>query len=489
LSEIKKLLKHSSHYFTGHVVAMAAGFISFPFLTRIFSVSEYGVLGLITTTFFIATAISKFGFPNSIVQFYAKFKASNKIDVFSSSIFISSLIISSIVTLIFLFGAHFFKKFLLGGHDISILYLVGALILITCTSDIVGSFFRAEQRTKLFNFIGVIRRYGSVFLGIFFTIYFIKGLNGFFFGQAISGAIILFLLLKLFYKKIKIEIKYFSLDLSMESLRFGFPLMLAEFGHLSLNYIDRYLIQLQLGLVPVGIYTAGYNLSTYVTDIIMYPIAYAVTPLYVEILVKKGEKETKEFLSKALRYFLLVMIPLSLGFISLSKNLIVMLATSKYLESNIIIPYAVIGQSVYTCSLILNNGLFIKKKTYIVRNIMLIACLIKVGFNLLLLPFYGILGAGFATLVTYIIYTVMVTYYSFKEFSFQIDYKHILIYIGSGLVMFLAVRNIQLGTGLADMISKCGIGILVYSAFILLLDKEIRNRFVDLLKNFRKTVF
>jgi O-antigen/teichoic acid export membrane protein len=268
----------------------------------------------------------------------------------------------------------------------------------------------------------------------------------------------------------------------MESVRFGVPLMLGELGYLSLSYIDRYLIQLSLGSVAVGIYAAGYNLSNYVTDVIMYPIAFAITPIYMEVFVKKGEKETKEFLSRVLGYFLLVMIPLSLGFIALSKNLIVILATSKYLESNMIIPYVIIGQSIYACALILRIGLFIKKKTYIIRNIMFVACLIKVGLNLLLIPIYGILGAGIATLVTYIIYAVAVTYYSFKEFSFWIDYKRILIYVTSAVAMFLAVKNVQLGSHLVELIIKSGIGILVYSAFILFLDKEIRNRFLDLLK-------
>ena len=124
MSEIKTLLNQSSHYFAGHVAIMAVGFISFPILTRIFSVSDYGILGLITTTLLIAIAISKLGYPGFIVQCYAEFKAKNEIKRFYSTVFISALGIAGSFALVFYIALQFIPNRILDKSAVSILSLI-----------------------------------------------------------------------------------------------------------------------------------------------------------------------------------------------------------------------------------------------------------------------------------------------------------------------------------------------------------------------------
>ncbi len=81
MSEIKKLFSQSSHYLVGQALLMGIGFISFPILTRIFSVSDYGILGLITSTVAIIGAIVKLGFPPSIVRYFNDYKTANKLKI------------------------------------------------------------------------------------------------------------------------------------------------------------------------------------------------------------------------------------------------------------------------------------------------------------------------------------------------------------------------------------------------------------------------
>ncbi|NMC73322.1 MAG: oligosaccharide flippase family protein, partial [Geobacteraceae bacterium] len=89
MSDIKTLVKQSSHYFVGQAAILAAGFLSFPILTRIFSVGEYGLMSLVTTTLFIAVAVVKFGIPNSIVRFYAEYRAADRLPSFFSTLFLA----------------------------------------------------------------------------------------------------------------------------------------------------------------------------------------------------------------------------------------------------------------------------------------------------------------------------------------------------------------------------------------------------------------
>jgi O-antigen/teichoic acid export membrane protein len=482
LSEIKTLLNQSSHYLAGRIISMAAGFISFPILTRVFSVNDYGILGLVTTTLFIALAISKLGFPSAIVRFYSEFKSNNLLDNFYSTFLISSFVLGAVATMMIIIIATIFGTYNTGENIITVMSVASILIFSGCVTDTVTSFLRAEQRTKLYNFILVIQRYGSLALGIFLIFYFIGGLYGFFTGQIIVGLTILCVLVFLLGKERKISLSNYSRDIMRESVKFGFPLVWSELGYLGLNYIDRYFIQFYLGSLSLGLYTAGYNLATYVTEVFMYSINYAMTPIYMNILVNKGEEETKAFFTKTFRYFILIIVPVAFGFMGVGGDLLAFLASRKYMGAKVILPYIIIGQLIHSLGNILNSGLFIKKKTRIVTIIVIGSCVLNIGANIILIPRYGILGSAVATLISYTVYTILITYYAFREFSFNIDYLHISLYVIIAIGMYFFISQMDGGSPINNLMRKIPMGAMFYSAFILIFDRDVRRAVLEVIK-------
>jgi O-antigen/teichoic acid export membrane protein len=231
----------------------------------------------------------------------------------------------------------------------------------------------------------------------------------------------------------------------------------------------------------VGLYTAGYNLASYATEMIMYPVNYAMTPIFLNILVSKGEEETKEFFTKAFRYFLLIMFAVVFGFIAVGKDLISFLATERYSAACAVLPYIVIGQSIYACSIVLNNGLFIRKKTYVMTIIMTAACGLNVGLNVILIPPLGIIGAAQATLISNTFYTIVITYYAFKEFRFRIDYRSALLYFFSAGAMYLIISGINSGSPLKNLLIRIPAGAFFYGALVLVFDRDVRGAALKML--------
>jgi O-antigen/teichoic acid export membrane protein len=453
---------------------MAAGFISFPILTRIFSVGDYGILGMMTTTVFIVIAVAKLGFPAWIAQFYAEFKANKRLDIFQSTMFITSVGGSAIIAILFYIASQFFRGNIQETKIISLIPFVCVAIFTSCTSDILITFLRAEQKTKLYNLFATVRRYGSLALSILLALFVVKGLYGFYFGAMLAGIMGLAFLIYVSKEEFKISVNKFSTGVLKDSIRFGLPLVGGEMSHLILNYADRYLIQLYLGSTSLGLYIAGYNLATYVTEIIIYPINYAITPIYMKMLVNKGEEEVRKFFTTVFSYFFVIMLPIVLGFIVVGKDVIRIFAGSKYLEAHSILPYVVIGQSIYACSLILNNGLFIKRKTYIYTPVIAVSSLVNIGLNLILIPHFGILGAAQATLISNTLYVIAITYFAFREFSFPIDYSRILLYLVVGIAMYFLVGVIDAGTPIKNLVAKIVTGAVFYSALVLIFDRDLR---------------
>jgi O-antigen/teichoic acid export membrane protein len=46
-SPLRRVLVQASHYSLGSLLTMVAGLISFPLLTRVFSVEDYGLISLV----------------------------------------------------------------------------------------------------------------------------------------------------------------------------------------------------------------------------------------------------------------------------------------------------------------------------------------------------------------------------------------------------------------------------------------------------------
>lgn len=478
MSDIKKLFKQSSHYFTGHLLAVLTVFISFPIFTRIFSISDYGVLNLISSTLVFMVAFSKFGLNNASIRFYEEFKSGKRgrsINQFYSTLFLGSVLIAGSITFLFWFIVKLIPANTSNIYIFRLLSFVAVLIFIRCTTRILMNFLRAEQRTKTYNLIGVIAKWSSLGLSIFFVFYFIKGLYGLFFGMILTELIIVLFLGYKIFKKHLISFAQISLSFLKESIKYGLPLIAFEFAAIILMYGDRFLIQYYLGSKSVGFYSAGYNLPMYVSNLFVGPLGLAISPIYMNIWTNKGVEETKRFLSKALKYFLLIAIPVIFGLIAIDKEAISFLASIKYLQSYVIVPYVIIALMIFGTYHIFGAGLYIYKKTYLLAILILASGFLNIIINMILIPRLGIVGAAVATLIAYLILICLIVIYAFRQLSFKIDYIAILQYILFSLIMFLIIKNICLDGQAVNLILKIGAGALIYFSLITLFDKDIRR--------------
>src|SRR5690242_17842047 len=74
-SALKKLAVQTSHYGVTSAMTMLAGLVSFPLLTRVFSVADYGVMNLVAATVTISVALGKLGVQHSILRYWSEITA------------------------------------------------------------------------------------------------------------------------------------------------------------------------------------------------------------------------------------------------------------------------------------------------------------------------------------------------------------------------------------------------------------------------------
>jgi O-antigen/teichoic acid export membrane protein len=377
----------------------------------------------------------------------------------------------------------FFPESIINFNMIGIFTLIAFLIPIRALLGLFTQFLRVEQRTKLLNSFNVAFRYVTMTLSLFLLIYFIKGLHGFIFGMILSNILGIAVLYWIISGNFNFTFTAFSPHLLRECIIFGLPLVFTEFGHTLLNLGDRYLIQYYLGLELLGVYSAGYNLTGYIGEAFVFAFRSSATPIYLRIWENDGEKKTNIFLSDSLRYLLLILLPVGFGFTCISKEIILLLASQKYVEAYIIIPWVMAGFVIFGTRIIFDAPLYIHKKTMTILILMSLSCIINIFMNVLLIPKYGIIGAAIATLIANFIHIILLVVASFRFIVLRIDYFRILIYLLSSVAMFVIVKNIYFDTIIATLFSRIFAGIIIYVSLVLLLDSDLRFKTSNFLGN------
>jgi len=480
---ILKLFTQSSHYVLGTVLVTLAGFISLPILTRVFSRSDYGIISLVSITVWIGLSFSKAGMQESAVRFYSEFKNGKRkdnISVYYTTLLISAILFAMIVSALLWSLVSFFHINIFGPETKNLLVIAIAMIITGTIFLRLLSFYRAAQSTKAYNIISVIKRYFSLVLAIIFLFVIQKDIKSYYNGIILAQILIIIVLVALLIRKKIIKITNYSWSFFYECLLFGLPLIVNELAGFLLKSTDRYLIQIYLGTESVGIYSLGSDLCMHVKNAIVYPLYYSIVPIYMEMWNNKGMEQTKEFLSKVLKYYSLIAIPVMFGFVALAKQIVVIIATSKFEESATIIPYILLGAIFWGYYPIVTAGLYIFKQTKKISLLTLLGVGANIGLNIILIPRMQLQGAALATLFTYVVLMLVLMKISFKYLRIQANFNVLLKIILASVIMYFALINLEWGTGFVALLLNILIGIVIYGCVILLIEKEIRTIFLNI---------
>jgi len=252
---------------------MVAGLISFPVLTHVLSLGDYGALSLISATVTICVALGKTGLQHSIIRFQSEV-ASGK-SLYTRSQLYSTTVIgmtaaSLVVTLLLLVGMQVLPARWFGGSKLAVPYMLAAVAVIFQVIDSgVSNFIRAEQQTVLFVKYQVIKKYFGLGVMLLAVVVIARGsLNAFYLSSLLVEALTVGAIVWIFFTRVgrtSPSLSQFSMPMYRELLRFGIPMLIGyELSGIVLMVGDRFVIQGMVGEEQLGLYSAAYNLCIYV---------------------------------------------------------------------------------------------------------------------------------------------------------------------------------------------------------------------------------
>ena len=231
-------------------------------------------------------------------------------------------------------------------------------------------------------------------------------------------------------------------------LKFSLPIIPSILSAWILNLSDRIFIERYFSAADVGIYSLGYQIAGLV---LIFSVAFkkAYDPYFYKIANTEEKKKAKEKLYKTNFVFIVILLLVSFVFSLFAREGIMLFFSTDYYNSIQIIPVISLAYLISQNSALLNVMMYQKKKTKIVMYITLGSAVLNILLNYILIPRIGIMGAAYATLISFFAVFISSYFMAMKTFFIPYNWKEIIpafaILVGIYLVFtFSEIQSIFL---------------------------------------------
>jgi O-antigen/teichoic acid export membrane protein len=397
----QKYFRNMGWAFSGKITSLILSFFIGALVARYLGPERYGVLNYALSFVTIFVFLSSFGIDNILVRDLIKNKEESEVIINTSfSIkLIGGILVIFISTLSSLIFNDFYTTLLIFLYSLHLLF--GSL-------GVLDSYFQSVLKYK-YGFIG---QFVSVIIVSIFKLFLIynKFGTGWFILAIVLDTFFAYSIIYFIYRKQGKRLRLnLNLNIAKKMIADSWPFILTGAFFLIYTKIDQIMIGKMIDTASLGVYSAGVKLSE-----IWYFIPTIICGVLFPSII--NSKNTNENLyKKRIKKLFYLIIPISF-FIALfefifAKYLILFIFGQAYLGSVIVLQVYTWAGIIVSIILVAQQYLTVENKTKLIMFSSLIGAVANIILNIFLIPKYGILGAAFATLISYSLIP-MIIYFS-----------------------------------------------------------------------------
>lgn len=443
VENLKNLSRHSLIYTFSTFVQRALGLIMLPVYTDtayIASKSNYGDYALVYVFIAFMNIIYMYGMDAAFLRYFFLGKYSRD-DVFKTTFLavLANILFFSILIILFadnVAGVVFAGQ----GYGIFIKITAGILFFDTMC-NLTYVLLRSEEKSVHYTFLRMGRFGIELLLNVVFVVVLRLDVIGILYANLVAS---IFNYLVLFPFQIKYLKGTFRWEALKELLKFGLPMIPNGLAYLIVEVSDKFLMSRLLDKETLGTYSANYRFGS---ALLLVVIAFrtAWQPFFLKVAKLD---EAKRIYAKVMTYFLMigaaVVILVSYYFKYMARIPVApdkTLLGSAYWEGIVIIPIILSSYLLYGMYVNMTVGIYIEKKSQLMFIFSGLAAIVNVGSNLYLMPQFGMMGAAFATLLSYI--TMALSIFIANQRIYPVHYEWdriliVLVYLAAMLAILYA---------------------------------------------------
>ncbi|MBR4592227.1 MAG: oligosaccharide flippase family protein [Elusimicrobiaceae bacterium] len=440
--DIKRLGKETLIYGTSTVLARLLNFCLVPFYTYYLLPGEYGIIATVFAAVALLNVVFLFGMDQSYLRFASD--ATDKNKVFRQcfyGVLINGLVLGG---LLWLFNDQAARLIGITAQAGYLIKLAAVILILDVLNMIPFTKLRLERRA--WYFAGV--RTASIVVNVLGNIYFIavlhRGIDSILWANILASSASLVLLSPVVYSELKQNFRFsFDLHLEKELLTFAWPFVPSGLASLLVSVIDKPILVRLAGPEQVGIYQANFKIGVFMMLLVsMFDQAWR--PFF---LAHAKDENPRPLFAQVFTYFTALAGWGLLGLIFLMPDIIQSnllgnfhLIAPAYWKGLPVIPFVLTGYFCYGLYINFMIGPVLTKKTRVLLWITLLGATVSITTNLTLVPSLGILGAGWAVLLSYAAMAGALFCFTRRVYPIPYEYKKLALLFITGLLFFFINR-------------------------------------------------
>lgn len=308
-------------------------------------------------------------------------------------------------------------------------------------------------------------------------------------GLLIGNLIVLLIDLPFMWKRMKGGT--FEVDRTKRYLVYGLPICFSLMLEYALSTSDRFVIAIMLSEADVGKYSAGYGLANRSIDVLFIWIGLAVTPMIVRTLETEGLTACLKEMKHYGATLLLVTMPAAVGLGLVAQPASFLLGEGVREAGAQIIPW-IVGAGVVNgmISYYIQRAFMLSGNTKMLPLTMIAPMVLNIGLNIYLLPIYGLMGAVYATIISYGLGLILAFAVARRYFPLPLPWEAFLKCGFACAVMAGVVISLPIAQGtnpFVEVIIKGSVGAACYGFVVFAINAaDCRNLITALIARLRK---
>ncbi len=432
---LKELAGESVVYGLPSILQRFVGILTVPIFSRLLSPSDYGILGMMSSILVFVTVFVVLGLDNSVALYY--YDAKDDADRHASvTTWIYFYLVSSTLAagLMFAVSSQLAGRFLDSVDYADIVRLVAMIFWLTGIWSLSQRLLRIQRKKWWVVWLTIGNTIVVTLLNLLFVAGMKKGVRGMYYGQLLAA--IPYFLLNMWVIREWLSPRHVSLSRLRQLLVVGLPVVPASLAYWVIGLLDRFFLEHYKGLGQVGLFTIGSSLAAAVA-LLVQAFQQAWGPFAFSI---KNEPTARDTYARVLTYFTLVTAGAAVALSVFTPEILRVLTPKAYSGAGPVVAwlaFASIGHGVYYIASI---GVNLVKKTSHIGWTTTLSAGVTIGLNFLLVPRWGLVGAGISALAAHwssalILFVVSQKYYRipyrWREFALILAISAVAIAVGA----------------------------------------------------------
>ena len=451
-ASLRTLLRGSTIYAAGTMLARFGGFLLLPFYLQVLEPEEYGIVALVISIVAFLTILYRVGLDGALMRLHFDLDEAQRPGLYRSLMAVT-LAISAVGSLLLAVGVGPFFEAIFHAPFVPFGVLALAITFVNSADYVPSVLYRATQQPARFLTFNL----SSFAISSAISISLVAagaGAEGLLVGQLVGGAIMLAVVLVIV---LRLPGPLWMPSSLRPALRFGLPIVPHQISTWTTRLSDRWLLGFLLvlptaqeRLAMIGVYQLGYQLGSVVTM-----LATSFNAAWTPFLYRVGESPAGPTVFRhmfTLTSAGFLWIALALG--AFAPEIIAVIARPGYEMAADVLPVVAIGSAFQAMYTMLVGVIFLRRRTAYLPIITVVSAAINIALNLLLIPLFGIMGAAWTTLIAYALFAILTWQFARMVYPLSLDYPRVAVAIVVAVAGIVLARLVD---GSADDVVAAGV--------------------------------